>query len=56
MFVETSPVPVKTAAAILGYCTPEVRLPLSPLGEAALRRVEAALDAWRSARVAALAA
>jgi 4-hydroxy-tetrahydrodipicolinate synthase len=56
MFVETNPVPVKAAAAILGYCTPELRLPLTPLGEAAQRRVETDLEAWRSARAAALAA
>ncbi len=46
MFVETSPVPVKAAAALLGYCTPEVRLPLAPLSDAARRRVESALAAW----------
>lgn len=47
MFVETNPVPVKAAAALLGYCTPEVRLPLAPLSEAAQRRVETALRAWQ---------
>jgi 4-hydroxy-tetrahydrodipicolinate synthase len=47
MFVETNPVPVKAAAALLGYCTPEVRLPLAPLSEAAQRRVEQALAAWQ---------
>ncbi len=46
MFVETNPVPVKTAAALLGYCTPEVRLPLAPLSESARRRVEQALAGW----------
>ena len=48
MFVETNPVPVKAAAAILGYCTSEVRLPLAPLSEAAQRRVESALAAWQA--------
>lgn len=48
MFVETNPVPVKAAAALLGYCTPEVRLPLAPLSEAAQRRVESALAAWQA--------
>ena len=43
MFVETNPAPVKAAAALLGYCSPEVRLPLAPLSEAAQRRVESAL-------------
>jgi 4-hydroxy-tetrahydrodipicolinate synthase len=46
MFCETNPVPVKAAAALLGYCTPEVRLPLAPLSESAQRRVESALAAW----------
>jgi len=45
MFVETNPVPVKTAAAMLGHCSAEVRLPLAPLTEASRRRVEAALAA-----------
>lgn len=48
MFVETNPVPVKAAAALLGYCTPDVRLPLAPLSEAARRRVENALQAWQA--------
>ncbi|MEZ4561869.1 MAG: 4-hydroxy-tetrahydrodipicolinate synthase [Thermomicrobiales bacterium] len=49
MFCETNPVPVKAAAALLGFCTPEVRLPLAPLSEAAQRRVETALAAWQAA-------
>lgn len=51
MFCETNPVPVKAAAALLGICTPEVRLPLAPLSESAQRRVETALAAWQSATV-----
>jgi 4-hydroxy-tetrahydrodipicolinate synthase len=45
MFVETNPVPVKTAAGLLGLCSPEVRLPLAPLSAASQRRVEAAMAA-----------
>jgi 4-hydroxy-tetrahydrodipicolinate synthase len=56
MFVETNPTPVKTAAALLGYCSPEVRLPLAPLSEAARQRVETALAAWQATATAALAA
>jgi 4-hydroxy-tetrahydrodipicolinate synthase len=56
MFVETNPVPVKAAAALLGYCTPEVRLPLAPLTDAAQRRVESALAAWQATQTAAIAA
>src|SRR5688500_7367587 len=55
-FLETNPTPVKAAAALLGYCSPEVRLPLAPLSEAARRRVETALAAWQSTATAALAA
>jgi 4-hydroxy-tetrahydrodipicolinate synthase len=52
MFVETNPVPVKAAAALLGYCAPDVRLPLAPLSEAAQRRVESALASWQAALAA----
>jgi 4-hydroxy-tetrahydrodipicolinate synthase len=53
MFVETNPVPVKAAAALLGYCTPEVRLPLAPLSDTAQRRVASALEEWLAAPQAA---
>ena len=56
MFVETNPVPVKAAAAVLGYSSPEVRLPLAPLSEAAYRHVESTLTAWQATSTASLAA
>jgi 4-hydroxy-tetrahydrodipicolinate synthase len=31
LFVETNPIPVKTAASILGLCSDEMRLPMTPL-------------------------
>jgi 4-hydroxy-tetrahydrodipicolinate synthase len=34
MFIETNPVPVKTAVALMGRATDEVRLPLAPMSEA----------------------
>jgi 4-hydroxy-tetrahydrodipicolinate synthase len=34
MFMETNPVPVKTAVAMMGKASDEVRLPLAPLSEA----------------------
>jgi 4-hydroxy-tetrahydrodipicolinate synthase len=34
MFIESNPVPVKTAVSLMGKCSSEVRLPLSPLMEA----------------------
>jgi 4-hydroxy-tetrahydrodipicolinate synthase len=42
LFVETNPIPVKTAASLLGLCSDEMRLPMIPLsGEnlASLQRV-----------------
>ena len=33
MFLETNPIPVKTALAMMGLLTEEFRLPLTPLGE-----------------------
>jgi 4-hydroxy-tetrahydrodipicolinate synthase len=56
MFIETNPVPVKAAAALLGYCTPDVRLPLAPLSQAAQSRVEGALAAWQEMATASIAA
>jgi 4-hydroxy-tetrahydrodipicolinate synthase len=31
LFIETNPIPVKTAASILGLCSDEMRLPMIPL-------------------------
>lgn len=56
MFVETNPAPVKMAAAMLGLCSPEVRLPLAPLSEAGRIRVERALATWQAAPAARVAA
>lgn len=33
LFCETNPIPIKAAAAMLGLCTPEIRLPLTPLSK-----------------------
>lgn len=43
LFVETNPGPVKYAASRLGLCTPEMRLPMVPLTDAAKKVVDAAL-------------
>ena len=34
LFCETNPIPVKYAASLLGLCSPEPRLPLTPLSQA----------------------
>jgi 4-hydroxy-tetrahydrodipicolinate synthase len=44
MFCEPSPAPVKYAVSLLGYCTPEVRLPLVELTEAGRAQVTAAMQ------------
>jgi 4-hydroxy-tetrahydrodipicolinate synthase len=43
MFVETSPGPVKAAVALLGRCSPELRLPLAPISDASVAKVRAAM-------------
>ncbi|HQT84510.1 MAG: 4-hydroxy-tetrahydrodipicolinate synthase [Acidiphilium sp. 37-64-53] len=43
MFVETNPAPAKYAASLLGYGTPDCRLPLAPLSEAARAQMHAAM-------------
>lgn len=56
MFCETNPVPVKEAAALLGLCAPDVRLPLVRLSEPNRRRVAAALAECPFTAPAAMAA
>ncbi len=43
MFLETNPIPVKTALALMGMITPEMRLPLAPMAEANLKKLKNAL-------------
>jgi len=45
MFLETNPIPVKTALGLMGRIDPELRLPLSPMGEGTRGRLEGALRA-----------
>jgi 4-hydroxy-tetrahydrodipicolinate synthase len=46
MFLETNPIPVKTAAGIMGLCSPELRLPLCPMGEANEKKLRQAMAAF----------
>ncbi|HVX31222.1 MAG TPA: 4-hydroxy-tetrahydrodipicolinate synthase [Nitrolancea sp.] len=39
LFIETNPIPVKTVASWLGFCTAELRLPLVPLSPTSERRL-----------------
>ena len=43
MFVETSPSPVKYAVSKLGFCNPDVRLPMVPVTDAGKKVVDSAL-------------
>jgi 4-hydroxy-tetrahydrodipicolinate synthase len=43
MFVETNPIPVKTAMGLLGLCEPELRLPLCSMSEENLEKLKKVL-------------
>jgi len=43
MFIETNPIPVKTAMGLMGLCEPGLRLPMCGLGEANLGALKNAL-------------
>ena len=43
LFIETNPIPVKTALALMGKCGGELRLPMTPMAEGNLHRLKAAL-------------
>jgi len=45
MFCEPSPGPVKYAVSQLGFCTPDVRLPMMPATDAARAKIRAAMEA-----------
>lgn len=44
MFIETNPIPVKTAMGMLGMCSPELRLPLCEMDLGNLEKLKAALQ------------
>lgn len=46
MFIETNPIPVKTAMGLLGMIEPEFRLPLCPMSEENLAKLMNALKAY----------
>jgi len=43
MFIETNPIPVKTAMGILGMCGPDLRLPMCAMSEGNLETLKTAL-------------
>ncbi len=53
LFLETNPIPVKAALASLGLCSPELRLPLTPLSVKNRALLEQALEEFGLKSVAA---
>lgn len=47
MFIETNPIPVKTAMGILKLCDPHLRLPLCSMSEENLEKLKKALKEYR---------
>ncbi len=43
LFIESNPIPVKTALGLLGLCSPDLRLPLAPMAEGNLDKLKGAL-------------
>lgn len=46
LFLETNPIPVKAAAAYLGWCADELRLPLTPMSAEPRAKLHAALKKY----------
>jgi len=44
LFLETNPIPIKAAMAMMGYCRDELRLPLLPLSEAPRAKLRSAMQ------------
>src|SRR3712207_1722738 len=44
LFVETNPIPVKTAASLLGLCSDDMRLPMIPLSGENLRTLQRVME------------
>ncbi len=47
MFIESNPVPVKTALGLMGKCSDEVRLPLAPMSEANKSKLAAIMKEYK---------
>lgn len=47
LFIETNPIPLKTALALMGKCELELRLPLVPMADANLAKLKAVLKECR---------
>ncbi len=47
LFIETNPIPVKTACSLMGLCSAEMRLPLTPIGEGNLAKLRQTLKDFK---------
>jgi 4-hydroxy-tetrahydrodipicolinate synthase len=47
MFIESNPIPVKTALGLMGKCSDELRLPLCPMGEANKAKLAAVMKEYK---------
>ena len=47
MFIETNPIPVKTAMGLLGMCEPDLRLPMCEMSAGNLERLKKALKDYK---------
>jgi len=43
VFIETNPIPVKTAMGLMGLCEPTMRLPMCPMAQENLEKLKKAL-------------
>jgi 4-hydroxy-tetrahydrodipicolinate synthase len=43
LFLETNPIPLKHALGLMGKCSPELRMPLTPLSAPAADKLRAAM-------------
>ncbi|MBR6651307.1 MAG: 4-hydroxy-tetrahydrodipicolinate synthase [Clostridia bacterium] len=46
LFSEVNPIPVKTALELMGICSAEMRLPLSPMGDAYKKKLMATMESY----------
>jgi 4-hydroxy-tetrahydrodipicolinate synthase len=44
VFMESNPIPIKTALSLMGMCAGDLRLPLTPMGEGNLQKLTAAMS------------
>jgi 4-hydroxy-tetrahydrodipicolinate synthase len=46
VFIETNPIPIKTALSLMGKCRGDLRLPLTPMSEGNLKKLKEAMNGY----------